>query len=79
MITIDMEKLYEGNAKLSFLEDYKEAALKAAGKGNEVVLTGRGPVWLYLAIAHTLHGSVRKLCYDSPVTGPVVIFDHNPF
>jgi hypothetical protein len=36
-------------------------------------------VWLYLTIAHALHGKARKLVYASPVTGEIVIFDHNPF
>ena len=33
----------------------------------------------YLKVAHALHGRVKKLIYDSPVTGGVVIFDHDPF
>jgi CRISPR-associated Csx3 family protein len=44
----------------------------------EVVLTGRAPVWLYLALAHHFHGVVRKLWYDSPLTGRVLIWDHSP-
>jgi len=31
-----------------------------------------------LRIAHVLHGKAKKLIYDSPVTGEVVIFDHDP-
>ncbi|MGH8007324.1 MAG: CRISPR-associated protein Csx3, partial [Candidatus Binatia bacterium] len=45
----------------------------------DVVLTGAGPVWLYLKIAHALHGKAKKLIYRSPVTDDVVIFDHDPF
>ncbi|RLA95047.1 MAG: hypothetical protein DRG83_19050 [Deltaproteobacteria bacterium] len=41
-------------------------------------LTGQVPIWLYLAVAHALHGKAKKLVYDSPVTGEVVIFDHSP-
>ena len=44
-----------------------------------VVLTGAGPVWLYLKIAHSLHGKALKLYYRSPITGDVMIFDHSPF
>lgn len=79
-ITINIETLYEatGTAKLSELQAYEKIAKKLAGCGNEVVVTGHGPVWLYLRIAHALHGKVRKLSYDSPVTGEVVIYDHNP-
>ncbi|MEW6418383.1 MAG: CRISPR-associated protein Csx3 [Nitrospirota bacterium] len=81
-ITIDMEILYKditGEAKLNMLSEYVNRALHLAGEGNEVVLTGRGPIWLYLKIAHALHGKIKKLIYNSPVTGEVVIFDHDPF
>lgn len=80
-IVIDLVTLYEttGAAKLSELDGYIRKAKELAGEGNEVVLTGAGPVWLYLKIAHGLHGKARKLVYRSPVTGDVVIFDHSPF
>jgi hypothetical protein len=80
-IVIDLESLYAatGNAKLADLPKYEAEALKQAGEGNAVKLTGRAPVWLYLRIAHALHGKVQKLLYDSPVTGEVVIFDHDPY
>ena len=80
-IIIDMETLYSNTetAKLARLEEYEDKARELAGNGNEVVLTGQGPVWLYLKIAHALHGKVRSLRYVSPVTGEVVIYDHNPF
>ena len=79
MKVIDVSKLYEGSAKLADLEVYLKAAAELAGEGEEVVLTGPGPVWLYLKIAHHLHGKARKLIYRSPVTGDVVIFDHSPY
>lgn len=79
-ITIDIEALYAGNdtAKLAQLDNYERQARELAGNGNDVTLTGQGPIWLYLRIAHALHGKVRSLYYDSPVTGAVVIYDHNP-
>jgi CRISPR-associated Csx3 family protein len=79
-ITIQTEELYKktGNAKLSEIDTYIEQAKQLAGEGNDVVLTGAGPIWLYLKIAHALHGKARKLIYRSPVTGDVVIFDHSP-
>jgi len=43
--------------------------------GNVAILTGQGPIWLYLKIAHAFHGKAVKLVYNSPVTGDVVIFD----
>jgi hypothetical protein len=30
----------------------------------------------FLKIAHALHGKAKKLVYRSPVTGDVVILDH---
>lgn len=66
-------------AKLNDLEKYEKQALTQAGEGEEIVLTGAAPVWLYLRIAHALHGKAKKLSYRSPVTGDIVIFDHNPY
>lgn len=79
MIIIDLSGFYHDTAKLADIPAYLQKALDLAGEGKEVVLTGRAPVWLYLAVAHALHGKARKLIYRSPVTGDVVIFDHNPF
>ena len=77
--TLDLKLLYGETAKLEHLSQYVEKAKEMAGEGNEVILTGAAPIWLYLKVAHALHGKARKLIYDSPVTGEVVIFDHNPF
>jgi hypothetical protein len=79
-ITIDISTLYSdtGTAKLTNLNEYINTVLNLAGDGNIIILTGAGPVWLYLKIAHALHGKARKLIYRSPVTGDVVIFDHSP-
>ena len=79
MIVIDLPILYSKTTKLSQLDDYKSLALQQAGECAEVTLTGRAPVWLYLAIAHELHGKARTLYYDSPASGKVLIFDHDPF
>ena len=78
MIEIDIQNFYENNARLKDLDVYIHRVLALAGEGNNVVLTGAGPIWLYLKIAHALHGKARKLIYRSPVTGDVVIFDHSP-
>ncbi|MFZ5996182.1 MAG: CRISPR-associated protein Csx3 [Nitrospirota bacterium] len=80
MVTIDLSTIYAetDTARLSELDSYVRKAREMAGAGNEVVLTGAGPVWLYLKIAHALHGKARRLVYRSPVTGDVVIFDHSP-
>ena len=78
-VLIEVKALYGDTAKLSDLPGYIDKALALAGEGSEVVLTGAGPVWLYLTIAHALHGKAKRLVYRSPVTGDVVIFDHDPF
>ena len=78
-VIIDLCIFFSDTAKLSALPTYIEKALKLAGEGKEIILTGKAPVWLYLAVAHALHGKAKKLTYRSPVTGDVVIFDHNPF
>jgi CRISPR-associated Csx2 family protein len=75
-IVIDLKSLYGEVAKLDELPHYIERAKELAGEGHEVVLTGQAPIWMYLAIAHALHGKARRLLYDSPVTGEVLIFDH---
>lgn len=41
-----------------------------------VTLTGAGPVWGYLTIAHALHGRVAKLIYAAPNAPEVTIFSH---
>jgi len=76
---IDLSLCYSGTAKLSDLNTYVQKAVDQSGDGNEVILTGRAPVWLYLAVAHALHGKAIKLIYRSPGTGDVIIYDHDPF
>lgn len=78
-VLIDLSSLFEGSAKLEKLADYERTAREQAGEGRVVVLTGAAPVWLYLRIAHALHGKAVRLIYRSPVTGDVVVFDHDPF
>ncbi len=79
-MTLDLSTLYAatGTAKLADLPAYEARVKELVPAGADVTLTGPGPVWLYLRLAHTLHGIARSLTYDSPVTGPVPIFNHNP-
>ncbi len=79
MIIIDLSTFFDETAKCSELDSYIQKAEKMADDGNDVVLTGRAPVWLYLKVSHALHGKVRKLIYRSPVTGDMLIFDHSPY
>jgi hypothetical protein len=78
-VVIDVEALYRAHGDTALqrhLPDYERAALARAGHGADVVLTGRGPVWLYLRLAHALHGVARRLVYRAPEAGDVPIFDH---
>jgi hypothetical protein len=79
-MTLDLSTLYAttGTAKLADLAAYEARVRDLVPPGADVTLTGPAPVWLYLRLAHALHGRVRKLDYESPVTGPVEIFDHDP-
>ncbi len=79
-MTLDLSTLYTatGTAKLADLPAYEARVKELVPPGADVTLTGPAPVWLYLRIAHALHGRACVLTYDSPVTGPVEIFNHNP-
>jgi len=77
---LDVSALYTatGQAKLADLPVYEAKVKELVPPGEDVTLTGHAPIWLYLRVAHALHGRARILTYDSPVTGPVEIFNHNP-
>ncbi len=79
-MTLDVSSLYSatGTAKLAALPAYEQQVLELVPPGADVTLTGPGPVWLFLRLAHKLHGHAVRLRYDSPVTGPVDIFNHDP-
>ncbi|MGH9890494.1 MAG: CRISPR-associated protein Csx3 [bacterium] len=57
-VILDLRALYGETAKLAYLHVYLEKVKAHAGEGNETVLTGAAPVWLYLKIAHALHGKI---------------------
>lgn len=79
-MTLDLSTLYAatGTAKLADLPAYETRVKELVPPGADVTLSGNGPVWLYLRLAHALHGRARILTYESPVTGPVEIFNHDP-
>ena len=79
-MTVNMDQLYAatGTAKLADLPAYESRVKELVPPGADVTLTGPGPVWLYLRLAHALHGRARKLIYDYPFTGTVEIFNHDP-
>lgn len=78
---IDLSRLYlkDKQAKIDKSEDYIQQVIAKVGQGKDVTLTGSAPVWLYLRVAHALHGKAKILYYESPVTGKVEIFNHNPY
>ena len=76
---IDLSNLFKKKAKFMDLPAYLDAIREMPIDGGNVVLTGPAPVWLYLKVAHSLHGRAGKLFYDSPASGRVLIFDHDPF
>jgi len=84
-IIIDLKTIYTEisgeSAKLIDLDQYVSKALDVAGEGNNVVLTGGAPIWMYLKIAHALHGKAQRLLYSAPGQGikELVIFSHDPF
>ncbi|MDP3970910.1 MAG: CRISPR-associated protein Csx3 [bacterium] len=42
----------------------------------EVVLSGPGPIWLYLALAAALHSRGGQVVYSAPNAARVVVIDH---
>ena len=78
-ITINVAELYAADetALLAHLPEYERKAVEQLPKDTivDVCLTGGGPIWLYLRIAHALHGLVRVLSYSSPAAGKVIIFN----
>lgn len=80
-IVIDVKTLYGETAKLAELDVYERRALELAGEGNDVIVTGQGPIWLYLHLAHRLHGHAKRLSYRAPALteGDIVIFDHDAY
>lgn len=78
---INLEEIYgkkQGkNALISEIPNYINKILELLGTNTtDAILTGAAPVWLYLVLAHALHGKVALLQYESPVTGCITIHDH---
>ena len=43
-----------------------------------VVLSGRGPIWLYGALVHEYHPTAWVACFDPRLGGAVVVQSHCP-
>jgi len=65
---IDLRALYGEQAKRANLPAYLEKARALAGEGNEVVLTGQAPVWLYLKVATHFTTSAGSMVHVAPVS-----------
>lgn len=86
-LTINIEEIYgitNGNAVKSKIKEYLSKVNQLIDKHNpsNVILTGKGPIWLYLKVAHELHGKVIRLYYKSPNaktkdSDDVEIFNHS--
>ena len=75
-----MRSISGATAKIDDVDKYVSEVLKQAGEGNEVTLTGAAPIWMYLKIAHALHGKAKRLFYSAPGQGinEFEIFNHDP-
>jgi CRISPR-associated protein Csx3 len=54
------------------------SALKQAGVALDqgLILSGRGPIWLFCAFAHELHPAQWVACHDPRLGGAVVVQSH---
>jgi len=83
-IIVDLSEVYKkisgATAKLNDMGKYISEILTQSSTGNEVTLTGPAPIWMYLKIAHALHGKAKRLLYSAPGQGisEFEIFNHNP-
>lgn len=79
----DMEVGSRGEvlAKIDDMKEYTAKILELAGEGNDIVLTGGAPIWLYLCVGHALHGKAMSLSYVAPNTANKIVnvFNHNPY
>jgi len=78
MITLNVSALYDMGAGLIDEDAYAESARALVGKGQDVILRGTAPVWLYLVVLRALYDRAANLWYDSPEEGPVLIFSRKP-
>lgn len=51
-------------------------AMPAFDPRKGVILSGRGPIWLYVALAHAAHGAAWVATYEPRLGGAVVCMVH---
>lgn len=73
-----IEFILDGPIEPKILSEIEEK-LKTAkiNPKKPTVISGRGPVWLFLTIAHVFHYTVAVSSYD-PRIGAVVVQSHSP-
>ena len=55
-----------------------EHRVSKASPGIGVVISGRGPIWLYSCLAHIFHPALWVAIYDPRLVGGVVAVTHTP-
>lgn len=74
--TVDVTTIYGENARLDQISEYRQK-FKESAQEKEVEITGRGPVWLYLIAADSMHGVCKELVFNDGRGNKVQIFDHH--
>jgi len=46
--------------------------------GVGIILSGRGPIWLFAAMVHEYHCTPFVACYDPRLSGGIVAESHTP-
>jgi len=53
-------------------------AIKEGFADKLVVISGRGPIWLFCTVAHTYHICKGVAVYDPRLNGAVIVQTHSP-
>lgn len=53
------------------------ATAPEAPMGKGVILSGRGPIWLFAALTHEYHATPWVACFDPRLGGGVVVQRHH--
>ena len=59
-------------------EELKGITPPAVPVGNGVIISGRGPIWLYGAVIHHFHPASWVAVFDPRLGGGVVVESHIP-
>ena len=59
-------------------KDLKDLELPKVDSTKGVILSGRGPIWLYTYMVHFYHPTAWIATYDPRLGGGVVVASHKP-